>query len=508
MAMIDLHRIDDPHALLSAILRADFGAFLRKAAPYVMGASSLQWNWHLDAIAHRLERIQNGHDRFLIVNVPPRALKSIAISVAWVAWMLGQDPSRNFVCVSYSSELAAKLARMCREIMMSPWYRELFPRTVISRQRSAIHDFETTAGGGRLATSPAGTLTGRGGDIIIVDDPIKPDEALSETTRDSVNDWFSSTLVSRLDDKNAGSIIIVMQRLHEYDLCGMLLDRGGWTHLNIPAIATSDEIIRLTKGRSYVREVGQVLHPEREGQAALDQMKAAMGSILFSAQYQQEPTPVTGTMAKAAHLCFFDRKYLAMDGRIVQSWDTASKDGVHNDWSVCITALVRGQDVYVLDVFRQRLDFYGLEQAAIKLAREYRPEALLVEDAASGTQLIQTLKRGEPSGVPRPIGRKAETDKITRFGVASAMIEAGQLHLPHDALWLGEFKSEILSFPNGKFDDQADALAQLLIWVRDRPIVSVSSHGAFVPEARPHWEEDLDDGFDDHEGEEDLEGGV
>lgn len=503
--MIDLRSIDDPRDLFLAILRADFCAFLRKAAPHVMGASSLMWNWHLDAIAYRLECIQNGLDRFLIVNVPPRALKSIAISVAWVAWMLGQDPSRNFVCVSYSGELAAKLARMCREIMVSPWYRELFPRTVISRQRNAIHDFETTAGGGRLATSPTGTLTGRGGDIIVVDDPIKPDEALSETTRDSVNDWFSSTLVSRLDDKNAGSIIVVMQRLHEYDLCGMLLGRGGWAHLNLPAIATSDEVIRLTKGRRYIRKVGQILHPEREGRPALDQMKAAMGSILFSAQYQQEPVPATGNMAKAVHLRVFDRKHLAMEGRIVQSWDTASKDGIHNDWSVCVTALVRGQDVYVLDVFRQRLDFYGLERAAIGLAREYQPDALLIEDAASGMQLIQTLKHREPSGVPRPIGRKAEADKITRFGVASAMIEAGQLHLPHDALWLGEFKSEILSFPNGRFDDQADALAQLMIWVRDRPIVSVSSQGAFVPEPRPHWEEDLDDGDFD---EEDLEGGV
>ncbi len=219
--MADIARIDDPAAQLRELLRQDFRAFLHKAFPAIRGGAPIAWNWHLDAIAHQLDRVARGDSRHLLVTMPPRNLKSITISVAWVAWMLGRDPRLNFVCVSYSNELSAKLARDCLALMQSGWYRELFPATVISVKRTATTDFETTVGGGRLATSITGTLTGRGGDIIIIDDPIKPDEAHSETSRNNVNHWFQSTLSSRLDDKGAGAIVVVMQRLHQHDLAGM-----------------------------------------------------------------------------------------------------------------------------------------------------------------------------------------------------------------------------------------------------------------------------------------------
>jgi len=154
-------RIDDPHALLLAYMRQDFGAFLRKAFAWVSAGEPLLWNWHFDAVACELHRVANRRCRRLLVSLPPRNGKSKAISIAWVAWMLGQNPKLNFVCVSYSNELSAKLARDCLAIMQAPWYRELFPRTIISSKRSAAYDFETTAGGGRLATSVTGTITGR-----------------------------------------------------------------------------------------------------------------------------------------------------------------------------------------------------------------------------------------------------------------------------------------------------------------------------------------------------------
>lgn len=485
--------IDDPRAVLNSLLREDFCAFLRKAAPYIMGGSPLMWNWHLDAIAYELERIRCGHNRFLIVNLPPRNLKSIAVSVAWVAWMLGRDPRLSFLCVSYSGELAAKLARLCRAIMMSGWYRELFPRTIISDTRSATHDFETSAGGGRFATSPTGTLTGRGGDIIIIDDPIKPEEALSDTTRMFVNDWFSSTLASRLNDKNKGAIILVMQRLHEEDLAGMLLEQGDWAHLTLPAVATASDIIRLTRGRVHRRTEGDILHPEREGQAALDAMKRTMGSMPFSAQYQQEPVPETGNMLQRTWLKTYTAGQLPAQGQIVQSWDTASKDAIHNDWSVCITARIVNDTAYIIDVFRKKLEFPALRREAIRLARLHGAQVLLIEDAASGTQLIQTLRAEAASGVPRPIACKSEGDKRSRFSGITSLVEAGQLLLPYEAPWLATFQHEILAFPSGRHDDQADALAQLLIWMRNRPRFSVSDEGAQIPPERPHWEQDLDD---------------
>ncbi|MEO9462355.1 MAG: hypothetical protein ABJ242_06430 [Marinomonas sp.] len=341
----------NPAELLRAAQRRDFTAFLQRAWPHVTGGELIQWNWHLDAIAYELNRVAGGDSRRLIVNLPPRNGKSKLTSIIWVAYMLGQDPTLGFVCVSYSGELSGKLARDCLSIMQAPWYRELFPRTKISRKRSANWDFETTRGGGRLATSVTGTLTGRGGDIIILDDVIKPDEANSETTRGNVNEWFRSTLASRLNDKSSGAILCVMQRLHEVDLCGMLLEAGGWNHLSLPAIAPEAAQIQLTRSRVHDRKEGDILHPAREDQNVLNELKASMGSGAFAAQYQQDPSPAEGNLFQAGWLkeygSDFDR---TVYGEVIQSWDTAIKTGDSHDYSVCITAMLRGSDIFIIDV--------------------------------------------------------------------------------------------------------------------------------------------------------------
>lgn len=457
--------VADPSAFLDELARRDFTTFVERVFPLINGGEMLAFNWHLDAIAYALEQIRHGKARRLIVNMPPRNLKSILISVAWVAWRLGHDPRLNFVCVSYSNELSTKHARDCRSIIQSPLYWRLFPRTRISEKRSALHDFETSEGGGRLATSITGTLTGRGGDIIIIDDPIKPDEADSETTRKAVNEWFSSTLSSRLDDKGTGSIVVVMQRLHEDDLCGMLLEHGGWSSLSLSAIATEDETVQLTRGRTIERKIGDVLHPARESRAVLDELKQSMGSARFEAQYQQAPIPAVGNMIQTAWLKYYDPEHPPVGGHIVQSWDTASKDGVHNDYSACVTAAVLYSKVYLLDVWRGRVNFPDLLRSVQALAQRFRPSALLVENAASGMQLLQMLRDGPLPFVPEPTARRPELDKITRLAAVSAQIEAGKLFLPDHALWLEAFCHELLGFPNAKNDDQVDALSQLLAWI-------------------------------------------
>ena len=459
---------DDPLAVLQTLMRNDFRAFLRKAFPTIRGGTLLAWNWHLDAIAHQLTRIEEGRNRHLLVTMPPRNLKSITISVAWVAWMLGRDPRRNFVCVSYSNELSAKLGRDCLALMQTGWYRELFPGTILSPKRTATSDFETTMGGGRLATSLTGTLTGRGGDIVIIDDPIKPDEAHSEVSRTKANDWFKSTLTTRLDDKGAGAIVVVMQRLHEYDLAGMLIESGGWHLLSLPAIALDDEDIPLCGGRIHRRRAGDVLHPEREPLSVMESLRVAMGSMNFDAQYQQQPVPAGGNIIKAEWLKTYDPAFdpSAHPGHIIQSWDTASKDGALNDYSVCITAHVHRGTVWILDVFRAKLAFPDLKENFIRLARRFNPGTILVEDAASGTQLIQTIRAEKPDGVQLPVARPPEGDKISRMAGVSGQVAAGQLLLPVDAAWLAGFKTEILGFPALRYDDQADALTQLMAWAR------------------------------------------
>lgn len=468
------HAPQNPALILRLLLKRDFTAFARKAWAWISAGEGIIWNWHLDAIAYELERITNGDNLRLLVTIPPRNGKSKMISSIWVAWILAQDPTRNFVGVSYSNDLSGKLARDCLSIMQSPWYRELFPHTVISPKRSAAMDFETTRGGGRLATSVTGTLTGRGGDIIILDDVIKPEEANSETTRNFVNEWYRSTLASRLNDKASGAIILVMQRLHQYDLVGMLLEAGGWHQLKLPAIAEEQETISLTRGRRYLRRAGEVLHAARESKEVLENLKASMGSAAFAAQYQQDPVPANGnvidaTWFKTFELDKLDRSY----GYVVQSWDTASKENPHNDWSVGITALVVRKEVYVLNVMRRRMTIPVLMSMAISLAIDWNARELLIEDQASGTQLIQFLRFESPRGVPSPIPRRPESDKLSRALGVAGMIEAGLVYLPEEATWLAEFKSELLGFPNTRFDDQVDALSQLLNWVREQASVRV-----------------------------------
>lgn len=491
---------DDPAALLMALRRQDFVAFLQKAWPHVTAGELIDWNWHLDAIAYELGRVQDGDSRRLIVNLPPRNGKSKLISVIWVAFMLGVDPSLNFVCVSYSGELSGKLARDCLSVMQAPWYKELFPRTVISKRRSANLDFETTRGGGRLATSVTGTLTGRGGDIIILDDVIKPDEANSETTRNNVNEWFRSTLASRLNDKSSGAILCVMQRLHEFDLCGLLLEAGGWQHLSLPAIAQEAAIIPLTRGRFYERLEGEILHPSRENETVLNELKASMGSGAFAAQYQQDPSPAQGNLFQTEWLKYFgsefDRKGY---GETIQSWDTAIKTGDSHDYSVCITAIIRGSDIFVIDVWRGKLEFPDLKRKAVEQCDQFNADTILIEDKASGQQLIQALRAEDKYHVPRPIGISPESDKMNRAAGVTNMVEAGQMHLPEEASWLADFKSELLAFPNSRHDDQVDAFSQLFGWARKK-IANREPLGS-PPEVPDPYDPEYGYDYDDGDGD-------
>src|SRR5262245_43914477 len=259
-------------AVLNALLRSDLRFFTRKCFHTILPGSLYLPNWHIDAIVHQLMRVQSGDIRRLLINQPPRSLKSLCVSVAFVAWLLGHDPTRRIIVVSYSNELASELHRQFRMIIDAPWYRALFPSMRPARDTGT--ELVTMAGGSRYATSVGGTLTGRGADLIIVDDPLKAEEAMSEPARKRVIDWFGGTLVSRLNDKERGPIVVIMQRLHEDDLAGHLIEQGNWHHLDLPAIAIEDCRIPTGPDKLFTRRAGDVLHPERESQAALDRIKA------------------------------------------------------------------------------------------------------------------------------------------------------------------------------------------------------------------------------------------
>ena len=196
---------------------------------------------------------------------------------------------KKIICVSYSDDLAAKFSNDCRAVMRTDWYQQTFPKTRIDKTKDSESEFRTTERGYRLATSVGGTLTGRGGDIIIIDDPIKPQDAQSKAVREKTIQWYENTLLSRLDDKVHGAILLVMQRLHQDDLTAHLLERGGFAHLCLPAVAESKETIELGNGRTHTRAPGDVLDPVREPLAALQRQRTAMTPLVFSAQFQQDP---------------------------------------------------------------------------------------------------------------------------------------------------------------------------------------------------------------------------
>ena len=443
--------------VLPALLRQDYLFFLRYAFAEIGGAGGYQHNWHIDAIAHQLERVRDGDVRRLVVTMPPRHLKSVTITTAWVAWMLGHDPSLRFICASYGLDLAEKHARDCLRIMQSDWYQRAFPRTRLVRR--SVLDFETSAGGGRLSTSVGGVITGRGANIVIIDDPMKADDALSEARRDEVRDWFFTSLSSRLDNQAKSSIIVVMQRLHEADLAGELLRRAEWEELRLSAIATETEVVPLTEGRSHRRRAGSALHPARQSLATLE-VKRAEEPYVFAAQYQQKPVSRIGAFVQASSFGVYDEP--PRSGVIVQSWDTAVKTTVRSDWSVGITARFYQGRYYILDVFRERVTYKELIAELRASCIRYKVDRLLIEDASSGQLLIQDLRDEPQPGVPFPIPITSTTAKISRFEAQASKIESGVVVLPRSAPWLADFVGELVSFPGGRHDDQADATAQML----------------------------------------------
>src|SRR5579884_3033717 len=223
-----------------ALSRFDFYTFAHRSFRELNPNVPFLHNWHNELIAAKLEACFRGEIRRLIVNVPPRSLKSHNATVAFPAYVLGHRANAQIICASYGQDLANKHSIDCRTLMMSAWYRGLFP-TRLSSLKQSFQEFMTTKNGFRLATSIGGVLTGRGADFIIIDDPLKPEEALSETQRRAVNEWYDHTLYSRLNDKRTGCIIIIMQRLHEDDLVGHVLEQENWDHVRLPAIAEEDE---------------------------------------------------------------------------------------------------------------------------------------------------------------------------------------------------------------------------------------------------------------------------
>ena len=456
---------DDLIAGARYVRRRSFAAFSQQAFATLEAGRPLYENWLFYTLCHILEEVEAGRITRLIINVQPRSLKSFLASVAFPAWVMGRDPGRRFLCVSHSEPLARHFGMQTRALMTSEPYQRVFPNTRFTSNRPRDTDLRTTFHGGRLAVGIGGAITGRGADIIIVDDPIKAQDALSTAARQRVLDFADTSLWSRLNDRRRGAIILVMQRLHEDDLSGHLIRRGGWHIVSIPAIATENTTHVLSRhpGHFHRRATGDLLQPEREGHEQIEEQRRALGMYNFAAQYQQQPIPAIGNVVHREWLRYYEEEPDRFD-RIVISWDTASSLEERSDYSACTVWGRLGNDFYLLKVVRVRREVPALQRLMINVAQDYTADVFIVEDDGVGRGLVQNI-RDRRLTQPLPRLNRPNTDKVARLLRHLPLIEDGRLLLPADAPWLADYEDELLSFPVGRHDDQVDSTTQALDWL-------------------------------------------
>lgn len=421
--------------------------------------------WHVQAMCHELDQVRHGENKRLVVTIPPRCLKSITVAVAYVAYLLGHDPTTKIIVASYGLDLARKHSDDCRRVMSAPWYREMFPGTRLAAKGNTSEEIRTTAGGGRKAVSNGSAVTGHGADVIIIDDLLKASDAQSEAELVKAQDFIEATLLSRFDNPAEGRVIMVAQRLHEMDPPGYLLDKGTHRHLNLPAIAEEEQAVAVRQGVVQRRVPGDLLFPARLDQETLDRMRREMGAAVFNCQYQQNPIAPDGSPLRWE---WFET-YARREPRnwyqlVVQSWDTGTSADPRSDFSVCTTWGFRDRSWYLLDVWRGQLDYPDLKAQVLSFVRKWDPDRVLIEDAATGRPLIHELFRDDK----RYQRIKPKDEKGVRFQAACAPVEEGLIYLPADAAWLPAFKRELQSFPRGRNDDQVDSFSQFLNWSKGR----------------------------------------
>lgn len=414
---------------------------------------------HLVTLAEKLEAVERGEIKRLIVLLPPRHGKSELISIRFPCWYLARHPHDYVVQAGYAESISLVHSRRARDVFVAPEMRSLFPdihhrperagQEMIVPERQAASEWGTRQGGSYYAVGVGGGLTGRGFDIGIVDDPISGiEEAESQTMRDKIEDWYQRVFRTRAQP--GAAIIIVMTRWHQDDLAGRLLELAKtdpkadqWEVLHLKAI-----------------EDDKALWPERYSLDVLEVIKASIGARAFESLYQGEPTIAEGNIIKREWWRYY--KEPPIFNRIIHSWDTAFKAKSSNDYSVCTCWGETQNAYYLIDVWRGRAEFPELKRIAESLYERDKPVGVLVEDAASGQSLIQEFQRD--TRIPLlPV--KAERDKVVRTYAVTPLIEAGRVYLPEWAPWLYDYVEELSAFPNGQFDDQVDSTTQALNWL-------------------------------------------
>jgi predicted phage terminase large subunit-like protein len=477
-----LERTSALRRFLTEHLAQNFAAFVKKAWRVLHPSRPLIWSWHFDYLCEILTLVKRRQLLRAIINIPPRSLKSTLVTILFPSWVWITEPEHNFLTASYSLDLSSEHSVIRRSLLQSAWYQRLFgDRFQLAGDRNQVAQYANNRRGQMVASSVGATVMGRGCDTAIVDDPVSADQALSDAERSTANNWLDATLRSRLNDPATGAIIMVMQRLHQLDPTGFLLQQepGMWNHIRIPLEAEEDEIWTFPiSGRIVQRKKGEILIPERFPPETVEQLRSRR--LVYAGQYQQRPAAIEGNLIKRSEIRFYggidprtgqpDEKLPESFDRKIISIDAAFKNSDTSDYvAICVIG-VKGRKRYILNVVNQHLDAAATETEIRRQRDVHRPVcAVLIEDKANGPAIIQRLK----VNIPGVIEVNPEGGKIARMFAAAAGWQSGDWFVDRNAAWAEPFIEQITMFPAARHDDMADAMSQAAAWLLRTPVHTV-----------------------------------
>lgn len=480
-------------AVRAEMARRSLREFVRQAWHVVEPGRPYIPNWHIDAICEHLEAVSKRQVRKLIINMPPRHMKSLLVSVFWPTWVWITNPEHRWLFASYAQTLSIRDSVKCRRLIESPWYQKRFgDRYQLTGDQNSKVRFDNDRMGYRLATSVGGALTGEGGDTIGIDDPHNVVDGESDAMRAATLEWWDQAMSTRLNDPKTGAYVIVMQRVHGKDLCGHILERSsGWDHLMLPARFESAHPTPTRSSIGFVdprTEDRELLWPERVGESELRDLEQSLGSYGAAGQLQQRPSPAGGGLFKREWFRYFTdeqgyytahkpdgtaRRVLKADCWRFVTCDLAISTKTYNDYSVIqvwdVERVKTNGEVamFLVEQWRERKEAPYVEDELRNTLIRWSPSFIGVEDNSNfDTSVIQRFRR---DGLPvRPI--KPDRDKVTRATMASVWMEGGKIHFPLNAPWLGELERELMVFPHGEHDDSVDCIAYAAIFANNRDL--------------------------------------
>jgi predicted phage terminase large subunit-like protein len=425
----------------------------------------------LEMLASRLMDFAEGKTRRLLINLPPRHLKTQLCTVSFAAWILAHKPDTKIMLITYGQDLATDIAGSIRGILQADWYRSLF-KARIAKGRGKVRNFVTTAGGHVYATSFDGSITGFGADIILVDDPHNATDLSAHRIEQTILQ-FNSVVVGRLNNPDEGRILVVGHRVDENDLSANVIENGEWTQVVLPVMAVKTKTYDTRYG-PWQRKKGDVLRAKKYDRRRIENLRRTSTSPPFGLYYQQGAEAKTLPAIKPTHFPTYEPIEVEALPRFI-SVDPGMSDGENSSFSVAQIWVSNGVDFFLIDQFRQRCRFDELAKNMRTLAKRYHGAPILIEDTATGPALFSALTRKQRR---RAEGIRPVDSKVVRFARHVDKIVGGKIRIPKSSAFNGVFVDELIRFPKGPYDDQVDAMTQFLDWLGRQDDIDFSKTNA------------------------------